>query len=624
MDGKMTGTQSGSKRLGNVLKAAHVVLVLSMLVTENARATAKVMVAQDQPMEALARLGQDLQAYRVRPTSDGFEAQDSKEMLKADFTARGVTFRVAGARLGMALRGVGYGDDLKSVESAMPRQVGVNRVEYRRGAVTEWYVNGPLGVEQGFMIAKRSDGANGRPLTIELALSRDLDATIDQGGTGLTFSNGKSRLRYVGLSAREASGKELPARLGVRGQYLLLKVDDAGAQYPIAVDPFVQLAELTASDGISNAFLGSSVAVSGNTVIVGTSGNNGIGAAYVFEKPANGWQNMTQTAKLTSSDESTNDGFGDSVTISGTTVVVGAPFANVGGNVEQGAAYVFVEPVGGWTDMTETGKLTTSDGAPLNFFGTSLGTTGGTIVSGASGWNGSEGKAYVFVEPPSGWQTTSTFSAILTASHGAPGDSFGLSTSISGNTVVAGAPNSSSTRGVVYIFVSPKTGWANMTETARLSASDGRLRDVFGHSVSIAGTTVAAGAPGHQNGRGAAYVFVKPSGGWRTATQNAELTASDGISNDGLGVAVSVSSNAVLAGAPRELNTGLGVAYTFSEPAGGWTNMHQSAEFSASNGITGDWFGFSVALDGSAVVVGAPQATVSGNTNQGAAYVFGH
>ena len=87
------------------------------------------------------------------------------------------------------------------------------------------------------------------------------------------------------------------------------------------------------------------------------------GAAYVFTEPGSGWANMTQTAKLTASDGAADDRFGDSVSISGNTVVVGAPNATVGGNSGQGAAYVFTEPGSGWANMTQTAKLTASDGA---------------------------------------------------------------------------------------------------------------------------------------------------------------------------------------------------------------------------------------------------------------------
>jgi hypothetical protein len=566
-----------------------------------------------------ARLGQDLPAYRVRVTSSGLEAQNAKKTLKADFTASGVTFDASGATWGMALRGIGYGEGLKPVNSARPRQVGANRVEYRRGSVTEWYVNGPMGVEQGFTIGKRPDEANGQGLTMELGLSGSLDANAHKGKTELTLSDGQSKLRYAGLSARDASGKELAATLEVQGQRLLLKADDARARYPVTIDPFVQLAELTASDGGENDGLGTSVAVSGNTVAVGASGNINVGAVYIFVKPASGWQNMTQTATLTESDGAPGDGFGDAVSISGNTVMAGAPYANV----DQGAAYVFVEPVGGWVSTTETAKLTASDSTE---FGGAIATNGSTAIVGAFAWNQAEGEVYVFLKPTMGWQTTSAFAAILTASHGMSGDELGSSVSISGSTVAAGAPGKAGEKGVVYVFVEPENGWVDATETARLSASDSVLDEFLGSSVSISGNTVAAGARGDkvrgQVNQGAAYVFVEPAGGWQNMTQTAKLTASDGSSQDQLGVSISLSANTVVSGAAQD-DGGPGKAYVFAEPAGGWRNMTQTAELTAADGVANNYFGASVSLSGKTVAVGAPLTTVSGNANQGTAYVFG-
>src|SRR5579863_4019033 len=102
--------------------------------------------------------------------------------------------------------------------------------------------------------------------------------------------------------------------------------------------------------------------------------------------------------------------------------------------------------------------------------------------------------------------------AELTASDGATLDSLGSSVAISGNTIVAGALGNNSNTGAVYVFVEPTTGWTNMTQTAKLTASDGQSRDDLGWSVAISGNVVAAGAPG--GATGAVYVFVEPAGGW--------------------------------------------------------------------------------------------------------------
>jgi len=149
-----------------------------------------------------------------------------------------------------------------------------------------------------------------------------------------------------------------------------------------------QLAELTASDGSTGDDLAWSVSVNGNTIAVGApnasiGSNSAQGAVYVFVKPAGGWTNMTQTAKLTASDGASGDQLGWSVSISGHTVVAGAPNAIVGGNQHQGAAYVFVEPTGGWVNMTQTAKLTASHGAEQDNLGFSVSVSGITVLAGA-------------------------------------------------------------------------------------------------------------------------------------------------------------------------------------------------------------------------------------------------
>jgi hypothetical protein len=103
----------------------------------------------------------------------------------------------------------------------------------------------------------------------------------------------------------------------------------------------------------------------------------------------------------------------------------------------------------------------------------------------------------------------------LIASDGAASDQFGESVAISGNTVLAGVPckpfaGDVCGPGAAYVFVKPATGWASMSRTAKLIASDGTFQDQFGGSVGISGNTVVAGAPAPNSFQGGAYVFVEP------------------------------------------------------------------------------------------------------------------
>jgi len=418
---------------------------------------------------------------------------------------------------------------------------------------------------------------------------------------------------------------------------LLLKAGDARARNPLVTDPWVQLAKLTASDGKPLDQLGWSVAISGNTVVLGAPGTtvDGIdekGAAYVFVQGPGGWANMTQTAKLSTTDGQADDDGGWSVAIDGDTIVLGAAAAVRVYPRKAGAAYVFVKPAGGWTNMTQTAKLTPSDGAPADDFANSVSVSGNTVVAGAPiatvGSNKSQGAAYVFVEPVDGWADM-TETAKLTASDGAANNNFGYSVSISGNTVVAGAPNAAvkpnHSRGAAYVFVEPVGGWANMTQTAKLTAAEPKAYNELGRSVSIDGATVVAGTPQAFGVRGAAYVFLQPEGGWSDVTETAKLTASDGAAQDQLGYSVSISGDTVVGGAPHATigsNSAQGTAYVFVQPGGGWADMTETAKLTAADGAANDVFGKSVGVSANTAVAGAPQFNNQGHKGRGAAYVF--
>ena len=376
-----------------------------------------------------------------------------------------------------------------------------------------------------------------------------------------------------------------------------------------------QLAELSGTDLQQYSFFGTSVAVSGKTVVVGTPGYNNNGnyapsALYVFEKPASGWTNMTQLAELTASD----NGLNGLVAIDGDTIVAG------GG----GEAYVFVKPASGWVNATETAKLR---GSAADCFGCTAAISGNTVVVGAPlayvhnifGW----GAAYVFEKPAGEWVTTSNYTAKLTSSTGGDQTDFSLTLAINGDTLLVG---SSTYPGKAYVFTKPARGWKNMTETAALR--NGVKGDDFGLSgVGISGDTAVVGAiqqSYHQHGPGAAYVYVKPASGWKsTSKYAAKLTASDGKTDDWFGAAIGVQGNTVVAGAPDATvgsNSQQGVSYVFVQPALGWKNMTETSKLTSSDGKSADAFGVSVATGpGGTVVIGAPQA----HGDSGRSYVFG-
>ena len=583
-----------------------------------------------------AALGSQLPDYYAKPVDGGFDASNPSQNFKIRFTARGVQTQAGTTRWRMALRSYRYGDALKTFASSAP-SAHLNRVEYRRGPITEWYVNGPAGLEQGFTVAQMADAAKGQRLTLALATSGELPDAVVGGGNSLNLTDGggQTSMRYTGLTVHDYKGKELSARLEVQGRQLLLQVDTAGAVYPLQVQAWIQAAELSASDGAASDQFGWSLGISGNTMVVGAPGhpvgaNASQGAAYVFVEPKTGWANMTQVAELTSSDGGANDAFGSSVAISGDTVVVGAPGATIDGNLYQGAAYVFTEPAGGWANMTQTAKLTASDGGLDNTFGQSVAIDTNTVVVGSPyaniGSQADQGAAYAFVKPTSGWANM-TQTAELTASDGTSGSIFGVSVSVQGNTIAVGASgmviNDNSDQGSAYVFVEPESGWSDMTQTAELTASDGSANNYFGQSIGLSDDAVVVGAPSELTGAG--YVFVQPASGWADMTQTAELTQSEGPKALLLlGSSVSIGPSRVVLGAPGAIiggNSYQGAVYVYPKPAGGWTDATPSKVLTSSDGTAGDRFGRSV-FNSVDVVAGAPYHTVGSNIDQGTGYVL--
>ncbi len=585
-----------------------------------------------------AALGRDQARYRAERHANGFTARNDRQKLSSVFTPAGLEIRRHGSRFRLLLRGYGYAGALQPAGEAVPCAE-ANRIEYRRGPLTEWYVNGPLGLEQGFTLAQPPGSRDQRGvLIIALAVSGDLTAAVDPGKTRLTLTGhtGQSELRYTGLTAFDATGRELPASLELRGARLRLEVDDTHAKYPVVIDPFVQAAKLTASDGQMDDSLGYSVAVSGNTAVVGApfanvDGVSDAGAVYVFVQPAAGWGNMTETAKLTASDaEAEGISFlGVTVAIGGNTIVAGAINQTIGQNFQQGAAYAFVEPAAGWTDVTETAKLTAADGRSYDRFGTGVAASGDTIVVGACqatiGSHSNQGGAYVFVKPAGGWVTTSAYQSKLTAADGAADSFFGISAAIDGDTVVIGSLQGA---GAAYVYIMPPGGGTNLTETAKLTAADGAGGEELGYAVAISGGVIAAGAPlasvGTNAQQGAAYVFVEPVSGWASMTQTSKLTAVQGDARDNLGWSIATNGDAVVAGAPgRPGGRGRGRAYLFAKPPSGWpANSTPAARLTAADGVEGNSLGVAVAIGGDNVLVTAPAAKVNSNVDQGAAYVF--
>jgi hypothetical protein len=402
---------------------------------------------------------------------------------------------------------------------------------------------------------------------------------------------------------------------------------------PPEVQGWIQQAKLTASNGNNSQSFGYAVAISGDTVVVGAFtaniGNNRLqGTAYVFVKPASGWENMTQVAQLTASDGAAYDEFGYSVAVSGNTIVIGAPNATRHGKIVAGAVYVFEKPESGWKNMTQTAELIASNEGKYSFFGGAVALEGNIVVANgiANGGIGSP-QYYLFSRPAKGWKNANETADLYSNGNIGP-------ISISGNTIVGGGSGYNNWTGEVQIYVMPSGGWTSMNPTAILTDSAGKRSDDFGWSVALSGDTLLVGAiQGIKGGSpcncgpGKVYVFEEPTGGWVTGTPYSAILTVKGLP-DGFdfGYSTSLDGNTAVIGSwPVHYGSThtRGYAYVFDKPASGWaTTSTPNAKLVPTDEIKDNNFGFSVGISDGAIVSGADGAVDDGSGN-GAAYVFG-
>ena len=303
--------------------------------------------------------------------------------------------------------------------------------------------------------------------------------------------------------------------------------------------------------------------------------------------------------------------FGARLAISGDTAVVGAYAEDTPDGVNAGAAYVFVRSGSAWTLQQ---KLRPEPAGPVRQFGVAVAASGDTIVVGDD-----EEQVYVFVRSGTTW----TQQQQLSASDGAPGDEFGTALAVSGDTAVIGAHASHlpDGAGAAYVFVRSGTTWS---EQQKLTASDGAAADHFGLTISLSGDTVALSAYADDTPRGfdagSAYVFVRSGTTW---TEQQKLTASDGGADEWFGVGLALSGNSLLVGAPRDDQIGqadVGAAYVFVRSGTTWSEQQKLL---AADSEADDFLGWAADLEGDLAVVGAPRDDYPlAGLNVGSAYVF--
>ncbi len=583
-----------------------------------ARAGNKVARSSDQatilPPTAIlpisAALGRDDAIYSVHANGKPFHAENSRHGLSAEFSATGVVVASGESAFRMKFAGYSSGQNMAAGRIAGPTVQPIaseNRVEYRRGPVTEWYVNGPAGLEQGFTLAAPPEQLATGAVQVALEYSGGLDPQIDndRGGLALKRRDGTTAIRYSGLAARDADGRSLHASMQIDGNLLKLVVDDREARYPVIVDPLFQAAILTDSAAAKNIGFGNSVAVSGdgNTIAVGAPASSGSkGAVYIFEKQGASWTSMTEVRRLLGTSSTASIGGVVSISNHGDTILSSNKFGNL-------FAFIFVRPGTSWGG---TGDIPAS--ATLQ--------VASEVATAAISGDGKTAAVSLFgrevdvFEEGNAWSGTVNPTAVLTPSSDLPGIIlFANSVAIDddGGIVVTGGFftadfDNEIFPGRAWVFVRPGEAWSSKTENAILGSDKQQNNDDFtqGLAMSGDGTTIVVAARNttvNHPSQGAVYVFAEPELAWHTRNnEDAFLFDENGGESDDLGQSIAVSGNGahILAGAPPA-----GRVSSFDMPGLAWSGTNKTPKnLTASDSVPG--FGKAVALDdvGSVAAIG--------------------
>jgi len=385
----------------------------------------------------------------------------------------------------------------------------------------------------------------------------------------------------------------------------------------------VEIDNMVAPDAKSDDNFGSSVSLDGDRLAIGVpsdvAGGKESGSVYIFERAAdNRW---LIAGKLIPLDGEHGDRFGSSVSLDGDRVAIGAESDSNNGSYS-GSAYIFERNAdGSWFQASHFVPL---DGQADDEFGDSVSLDGDRVAIGASDADNpgtDSGAAYVFERDTDGaWVQVSKLLPI----DGQGKDNFGTSVSLDGDRVAIGADlddDNGTNSGSAYVLERQQGG--TWVQVSKLLALDGQNKDHFGSPVSLDGDRVAIGAnfeDDNGSNAGSAYVFEREAdGGWVQVTK---LTASDGRPNDHFGTSLSLDANQLAIGAEEDDDNGYdsGSIYLFERGVdGGWS---QTNKLLPRDGHRGDSFGFPVSLDRGRLAIGAREYDGDGMLDSGSVYIF--
>jgi hypothetical protein len=533
--------------------------------------------------------------YRMRVSGEGFAALNAPQGVSARFDRAGATFARDGRSVRLAFDAIGGASGLTRLPAVAPSSAG-NRVAYAHPGVSEWYANGPLGLEQGFTVERAPTG--GGPLTLAMGLSAGARPVVAADGRSARFGRGRSALRYTGLRATDARGRVLASRLETTAGRLLVRVDARHAIYPIQIDPWM-LGEKVKGSGE----FGDSVSLSsdGRTAIVGAyAANRREGAAFVFTRSGGTY---VEQAELTGIDGEFGEGlFGREVALSadGNTALVGG----LEDKNKDGAAWVFTRSGSTWTQQGP--KLVPNDAEGEDtFFGSSvvLSADGSVaLIGGPYDANGT-GAAWIFTRSGSTW---SQQGGKLTAAMGESGVHYfggNVALSADGETALIGGQHQLPEEGLGWVFTRSGETWSQ--QGAPLGGT-GQVNNcaegAAGVALSADGNTavIGKGADGHC--AGAVWTFARSGSTW--TQQGEKLTGAGGVGLGGFGGAVKLSGDAgTLLVAAANDNKGRGAVWAFSRSGEGW--LPEGPKLSPNVGNAAFGSSLAISADGEIGLVGA-------------------
>lgn len=633
--------------------------------------------------------------YEVRAVdgeSGRWQTRNPEQQWATTFDGRGFETKPRDARWrwGLALRRFGFINEMRVISGQPKARTEGQRFTYQWSEVLEeWHVNDQRGLEHGFTVKEPPAGSAEGELCFELGVRGSLRADVAKDAVQFRDQQGAAVVIYSGLKVWDADGKTLPARFERGGDdTVVIRVDERGARYPITVDPIAQQAYLKPSHvGASQAtdYFGFAVGVSGDTVIVGApledSSSTGVnsapdesatnaGAAYIFVRSGGVWTQQAYLKAPFGSGSLLYDQFGWSVAISGDTAVVGARWedgsvtgVNSAANdnaLNSGAVFVFTRSSTTWSQQAyiKPGAVGTTQADDQ--FGFSVAIDGNTLVAGANGEDSSTtgvnttpdenapnaGATYVFTRTGTTW-TQQAYLKPAAVGTSQASDNFGASVSVSGDTVIVGAPTEdSSTTGInavpnegagdagtAYVFTRSGTVWSQQTVLKPAAVGTTQAGDNFGYSVAVSGDTAVVGAAGEDSSSlgvnsaadenalnsGATFVFTRNGTVWSQQAYLKPAAVGTSQSGDQFGNSVAISADTVIVGAPYENSSSTGVnstpdgnaadagaAYVFTRSGTVWSQQAYLKPGSIGTAQDVDLFGYAVAVSGGTAIAGAP------------------